>query len=49
MIAAHEAPVAHGTDELLLAGVRPAVPGELVRAGEPLVASFPAAAEGLLA
>lgn len=48
MIAAHKSPVAYGTNKLLLAGVRSAVPGELVRAGEPLVASFPAAAEGLL-
>lgn len=49
MVAAHESPVAHGADELLLPGVRAAVPGQLVGAGEPLVAAFPAAAEGLLA
>lgn len=48
VVAAHEPPLAHGTDELLLAGVRAPVARELVGAGEPLVAAVPAAAEGLL-
>lgn len=34
MIAPHESPRAHRADELLLAGVGPLVPGELVAAGE---------------
>lgn len=48
VIATHEPPVAHGTHELLLPGVGAPVAGELVGAGEPLIASVPAAAEGLL-
>lgn len=48
VIAAHEASVAHGADELLLAGVGAPVTRELVRAGKPLVTPIPAAAERLL-
>lgn len=48
VVAAHEASVAHGADELLLAGVGAPVTRELVRAREPLVAPIPAAAERLL-
>lgn len=48
VIAAHESALAHGTHKLFLPGVRPPVPGELVRAGEPLIAAVPAAAERLL-
>lgn len=48
VIAAHESALAHGTHKLFLPGVRPPVPGELVGAGEPLIAAVPAAAERLL-
>lgn len=48
VIAAHESALAHRTHKLFLPGVRPAVPGELVGAGEPLIAAVPAAAERLL-
>lgn len=47
VVAAHEAPVAHVADELLLAGVRPAVAGKLVGAGELFVAALPVTAERL--
>lgn len=47
VVAAHEAAVADVADELLLARVRPAVAGKLVRAGELLVAAFPVTAERL--
>lgn len=48
VVAAHEAPVAHGAHELLLSRVRPPVARQLVRASELLVTAVPAAAEGLL-
>lgn len=48
VVAAHESALAHRTHKLLLPGVRPTVPGELVGAGEPLIAAVPAAAERLL-
>lgn len=47
VVAAHEAPVAHVADELLLTGVRSAVAGQLVRAGELFVAALPVTAERL--
>lgn len=49
VVAAHEAAVAHVAHELLLPGVRAAVAGELVGAGELLVAALPVTAERLLA
>lgn len=48
VIAAHESALAHRTHKLLLPGVCPSVPGELVGAGKPLIAAVPAAAERLL-
>lgn len=48
VIAAHESALTHGTHKLFLPGVSPPVPGELVGAGEPLIAAVPAAAERLL-
>ena len=48
VVTAHEAAVADGAHKLLLAGVRPPVARQLVRAGKLLVAALPAAAEGLL-
>lgn len=47
VVAAHEAPVAHVANKLLLAGVRPAVAGKLVGAGKFLVAALPVTAERL--
>lgn len=47
VIAAHEAPLAHRAGELLLPRVRPAVPGEFVRASKPPLAALPAATERL--
>lgn len=49
VVAAHEAPLAHAAHKLLLARVRAAVAGQLVGAGELLVAAVPVAAERLLA
>lgn len=48
VVAAHEALVADGTAELLLAGVRAVVSRQLVRARELLAAVLPAAGEGPL-
>lgn len=48
VITAHEPAVAYRTDKFLLPGVRPPMTGQLVGAGEPLVAAVPATAEGLL-
>lgn len=48
VITAHESPVTNGTHKFFLPGVCPPVTRELVRAGEPLIAAIPAAAEGLL-
>lgn len=48
MVAPHEALLADGAAELLLARVRAVVPCQLVRAGEFLVALLPAASEGPL-
>ena len=48
VVAAHEALVADGAAELLLARVRAVVPRQLVRARELLVAVLPAAGEGAL-
>ena len=49
VVGAHELLVALGALEALLAGVRPAVPLQLVGAREPLAAEEPAADEGALA
>ncbi len=49
VVGAHEAPVADGTAELLLAGVRPLVARQLVRAREATLATLPDAHERLLA
>lgn len=48
MIRPHELPGAVRADELLLPGVRPLVPGQLVRPGELPAAAFELAREGLL-
>ena len=48
VVAAHEAAVAHGAGELLLAGVGALVPGEFVRACKALIAVFPHADEWFL-
>ena len=48
VVAAHEAPVAHSADELLLARVRSAVAGQLIGAGKLFVAAVPVTAERLL-
>lgn len=48
VVAAHEAPIAHVTHKLLLAGVCSPVAGELVGAGKLLVAALPVAAEWFL-
>lgn len=45
MVAAHEALLTEGTAELLLSGVGPVVPRQLVRAGELLKAVGPRAGE----
>lgn len=49
VVRAHEAPLAHRADELLLAGVGALVAGQLVRPGEPAAAVGPLADEGPLA
>ena len=48
VVAAHEAPVTHRADKLLLSCVCPPVTRQLVGASKLLVTTFPAAAEGLL-
>lgn len=48
VVAAHEAPLAHHADKLLLSRVGAAMARQLVRAGKLLVAAVPVAAEGLL-
>ena len=48
VVGTHEAFVADGAGEALLAGVRSEVAGQLVRAGKPLVAAFPATRVGSL-
>lgn len=48
VVAAHEAAVAHVAGKLLLTGVRPAVAGQLVGAGELFVTAVPVTAERLL-
>lgn len=48
VIAAHESTLAYRTHKLFLPGVCPSVPGELIGAGEPLIAAVPAAAERFL-
>lgn len=45
MIRSHELPFANLANELLLAGVRPLVSGELIRPGESSPATFPLADE----
>ena len=49
VVAAHEAPLAHVAHKLLLAGVRPPVPGEFVGTRKFFVAALPVAAEGFFA
>ncbi len=49
VIRSHEPLVADRADEVLLAGVRPRVPGQLVGAGEALAAAGPRTGKGTLA
>lgn len=48
VVATHKPPVTHRTDELLLTCVCSSMPGEFIRAGEFLIASFPVAAKRFL-